>query len=616
MAHAINNSRTNPQGAFIVWSFKHRHNAKEFSNDLEALQIGWVYKLTKSLKSMSTKKTKGTPAGTFEVRLAPTANWIARLTPGSWCSLLMTKNIELDLDNVLSAKADKASLKMFGVITDVRVSVEVDETTGARRTEYVVSGKDWGHALESNLYIDPVARGDFLTPDGEQANAVGTAAKIFFDKQRRTWLEETPGAAPTSTLNVKALLATWGQPIKNLLEAADNQKVGVVPGLTLTSGTFKFPPQVMSYLNFDLSLPAPSLAIADNITWYTGRLAASDGVFHVDNNEAGLGAIFPSFAGGGTYEEIEEAGGFPDPESTFGENSIWQLMVDNSNYVLNEMIADIRWEGAFPKLAIYKRIKPFIMNPDFEGNDEEGIKDKTALFKDVRTFEIPLGNVINVHAGTDFETLRNFVEVRHKPSPLITGTIDNQTKLDSQLVDRASVTRHGFRAAIKKTDFIPFKADKEEGVKVDELVAWKYLLTEWYFNQYAQLNGSLTMLGQNMHIGVGDNIRVSSKILGPSGNFNKEQKELQDGKGGQDSEDPTFLTCHVEQISHSFDVKPNGARSFITTIAFSRGIITDKEGNQVNEGDSIAIDKTAPTEWSDTLNVDVWSTSTEGDPSV
>lgn len=622
MAYQINNQRTSPQGAFVVWSFKFRQNSYAFPSDQAALRLGWIYKLTKSLISISTNKTKSAPAGSFEIRLAPTANWVARLTPGSWCCILMTKDVELDLGNILSAKAEKTSLKMFGRITDVRVAVEVDAATGARRTEYVVTGKDWGVAFESNLYIDEIARNEFLTADGEEASAVGTAAKIFFDKKTRGWLEKEGLSVPTSTVNVKALLSTWGQPVKNLQEAADNLSIGVTDGFTLTSGTFKFPPQVLSYLHFDTSPPsgtAPSFAVADNISWYTGRLSKSDGVFNPDNAAQGLGAALAAGLSttaiqGEVYEEIEEAGGYPDPKSTLGSHPIWQIMLDNSNFVLNEMLTDLRFEGDTPRLAIYKRIRPFVMTEEFDGSDEEGVKDKISLYKNVRTFKIPLGNVINIQAGTNYDQLRNFIEVRSVSSGLVTGTLSNQMKIDAQVVDRHSITRSGFKPGIYNTSFMPFNASKTDGVQIDEFVAWKYLLAQWHFNTYAQLNGQVSFLGQNTFIGVGDNLRISSKILGPSGNFNEEQLAMQDGKGGQNSADKTFLTCHVESLAHSFTVKPNGARSFVTTVRFSRGIITDKDGNQTNEAADIAIDEVAPTEWNDTTNVDVWSTSTDGDP--
>jgi len=624
MSNSQNNSRINPQGAFIVWSYKYRSNSVSLSKS-QASQLNWIYALTTSLISMTTNKSKSGPSGTFEIHLAPTANWVARLTPGSWCCLLMTKNIKIDTKKISSATADRQSLKFFGRITDVRVSVNVDQNTGARSTVYVVSGRDWGEVFLSDLYVDPIARGEFLTADGAKANAVGTAQKLFFDNMITDWMKE--GSVPSSTDNIKGLIALWGQPIKNIDDFAKN-KIGVKEGgMVLTSGTFEFPKEVLSYLHFDTDAPAgvkgPSFAIADNLSLYTGALKKSDGRFDAGaapNGAAGLGAAVAAGAKKvsvkAPYKDIDEAGGYPNPDSVFGTNTFWQLLIDNSNHVINEMFTDLRFEGGTPRLALYKRVKPFIMNAEFDGNGKVGVKDKVSLFKDIRTTRIPLGDIKEIHAGTDWTLMKNFIEVQSVQSPLITGSLSIQMKANAQFADRSSITRNGFRASIHKTAFVPFLNKPEGGIDVANLVNWKYLLKEWHFNQHAQLNGNISIIGQNIHIGVGDNILVPAVVLGASVNFNNEvwaQTKIK-GDGATDKNTATFLTAHVESVKHNFSVNAStGARTFTTSISFTRGIFTDVDGEPLTD-EAIAIDKVQEATWSETSNLDTWTTKTEGDP--
>jgi hypothetical protein len=86
------------------------------------------------------------------------------------------------------------------------------------------------------------------------------------------------------------------------------------------------------------------------------------------------------------------------------------------------------------------------------------------------------------------------------------------------------------------------------------------------------LNGSISTIGQDQYIQIGDNILIPAKVLGAS--YNYSSKENEDYLAGQD----LYLLAHVESISHNALVDPNGARSFITDIQFVRGIMVSTLG--------------------------------------
>ena len=77
---------TSPQAAVIIWNYKDRLNTKKVGaaltsddpsssqpHEIEQLVIG-----TASLMAIKTYKEKSNPAGRFEIRLAPTFNWVTR----------------------------------------------------------------------------------------------------------------------------------------------------------------------------------------------------------------------------------------------------------------------------------------------------------------------------------------------------------------------------------------------------------------------------------------------------------------------------------------------------------------------------------------------------------
>jgi hypothetical protein len=102
-----------------------------------------------------------------------------------------------------------------------------------------------------------------------------------------------------------------------------------------------------------------------------------------------------------------------------------------------------------------------------------------------------------------------------------------------------------------------------------DLASWKFLLREWYFDIHRLLNGTITFMGQNPYIRVGDNLLVNADILTPSDNYNLLHSELQDNAN---------LLLHVESISHNFAVSSDGARTWTTTVKFVRGLIVDANG--------------------------------------
>src|SRR5687768_9762967 len=128
---------TNPHAMVILWNYNDRIDS-DGANDPHKIER--IILTTASLRSISTNKNKGQPAGQFELRLAPTFNWVSRITPGSWCSILMSQD---DSFANISAHdvgfASPETFKMLGRIDSVRMVVNVDQQTGARMTEFVVT---------------------------------------------------------------------------------------------------------------------------------------------------------------------------------------------------------------------------------------------------------------------------------------------------------------------------------------------------------------------------------------------------------------------------------------------------------------------------------------------
>ena len=585
---------TTPHAAVIVWNYRDRLGTENTVED----QINAVEEViisTASLVAISTAKSKGEPVGKFQLMLAPTKNWVSTLTAGSWCCIMMSQKpiSQADISN-----ANPEKVKFIGKIESVRLTSVADPETGAKQTGYRVIGVDWGHIFENNTYIDPFIE--------KENNSVGAATYIdLFNKV--IGLDNRAEILSTSE-NLTGILSIMGQPLsKGFQDTAQS-----VNRVAKVDYSFAMPTKMREFFGFvkRSGQTVQQDNIVEAIQMYTGKLESYD-----------------------SYKDIKESSGFIDPASFKGVNTLWQLLIDNSNPVLNEMFCDVRWnDNGKPTLALYNRIKPF----SFRGNslvDERlkkaleketfgadrpkteiideitaEVKNILSKFQDVRTYKIPLEEVIDIEAGTNWRDKFNFIEI--KPSWQIYDTLSAWVKTVAQTADINAFRREGFRPLIMSTKQFPTNGAKKDAktpnslwININLLAGWKHLLREWYFDNHRLLNGTINIIGQNSYIQVGDNIKISQEILGQTKNMNSATGNATDG----------YLLAHVENVSHNFRVDVNGARTWVTTINFVRGIMVSNNGKLLAEGklDGKSTDMTAV---QDKNTANVIGTSTPSDP--
>jgi len=593
-----------PHAAIIVWNYSDRVSAdgamKNSNHLIEQIIIG-----TSSVISISTVKRKSSPAGSFEVRIAPRFNWVSRITPGSWCAILMSQDPISALDHNNPDTAKKESFKMLGRIDSIRGVVEVNQETGARNTNYIMTGQDWGSVFETSLYIDQ-AIAEAVLPGGD--STLAQSYTILGLNMYKTYGESK--ALPTSSDTVDTMLNLWGKEsstaIANGVEMINKENNLKISQLTYSSGPqFQLPAQVAKFMKQGktiLNQPVPgntSVNFSEVIQRQHGKLKEYD-----------------------TYKRIEESYGIPNPSQFMGKHSLWQLLTDLSNNALYELVSDIRWNGDQPNFTLYHRIRPFVTRTNFIAllkssppepqalSAASTITELQSLFKHVRKVEIPLDDILGVNFGTNWRDKINFIEIRPN-FQLVPEAQSLAAKISGQTLDAPGYERDGFKPMFVECPFVPADDGQGTSVNIEKLSHWKYILREWYFNTHMMLNGSVTFIGQNNYIQVGDNILIDSTIIG-KGYINSAQLAAVGQK--------MYLLAHVENIMHNFSVNPEtGARTFSTTVQFVRGIISDESGNTIALGYPVnaiepgAIDSKAPKIFTDRDN-NVFGSSTITDP--
>lgn len=630
----------NPNALVFIYNYQDRLG--DSKSNIDPFALDQIILNSVSLKSITTSKSKSNPAGSFEFRLAPTKNWVTAITPGSWCIILISNEKIDDKAKYGGGSVDEKSFKMLGRIESVRGVVNTNQTTGARETEYIVTGSDWGTIFNSKLYIDPINR----TPN---ESAVGMAERFGYAK----YLAKNIGY-DTHKLGKDA------EPVPRLLKKTnkDSNKASVNRTLDfLNNGSKKTPtpplapsnitagesikdtkvnlPTATDNVNFILELWGRDDSATANTESETGLVSKSKQVFKIPNKLATYmgfvdksSKVSPTIAqilkqksglltDVDTYSDKDTSSGIINFNTVLGEHTVWQILMNNCNELINELIPEIRFVNNKPTLTLYNRVKPFAINDEntikkdkkYVGDNivpkksEDTIKTLISQYKNVKKIKINIDDVIRCSYGTNWRDRINFIEVNIARS-LFQENYAGDIKLDSQFSDRDSIGRDGLLSLMKQTSYVPLK---EGIVNPIGVAAYKYILKEWYFNTHKMFNGTLQLIGQDQYIQVGDNIIVDSKVLNSNKNFNLKQIE---------SLSTSYLLAHVESISHEITVDNNGSRVFFTSINFVRGILTDKNGNQlVSNNVSGALDQdTALVKPSLEKNKNTISTSGPNDP--
>jgi hypothetical protein len=553
----------NPGAAVLIFNYKYRLGETGITED-QAHEVEQIVLNTVSLISVSTSKTKSQPAGSFEITLAPTKNWVNTITPGSWCAILMSQDKIGPKDTKYNnPKASKNKLKMIGRIESVRVVTSVRQEDGALTTQYIVTGSDWGDIFNTNLYVDPLIR-----KSTDEKDPIGTSERMIYNNYV-TGFKVKDGKLPTSTDNIKTLLTFLGADASRTRMELE-KKYQSVGRISESRNIYKIPKELSKYLGTTNNNQDISPVIADIVQVIAGKLFNKDGE-----------------QGAHTYETISDGCSVIPLDSILGINSFWQLIVNNSNHWINESFCELRWDKPFDEeelsLCLYNRVKPFalrgankITEEAEDGKKPKNIEPFVSLFRDVRVHKIDPNDIITVNAGNNWRDRFNFIEVNVAYGGL-GGVPENNnwtadTKTINQSSDVVAIGRDGFKPLIINTKFIPQSTEKDDTLDVLRIADYKEINKEWFFNIHRMLNGSLTLVGQSDYIPVGDNIIIPAGAIFKQNNANYDNLKFPD---------KSYFLAHVEAINHSCTVSATGARNFVTQIQFVRGIIVDEDGKEI-----------------------------------
>lgn len=490
----------------------------------------------KDIIQIRTTKPKG-GAGSWSCMLGSRVNWKGILHSGCWCMIYMS---DIPLNGKETSEMG-SGLKMLGIVKSVRRVEALDPATGTRTVRFMVSGTDFHSVFETPIYLN-VNLNDVAKSgsDVSIANALLVLDKGFGnvltpDKMVKTLVDSLLGkpafnaGKSGSRVNKLAFVGRGGQPYLIPKEVAK---------------------RVLGYTN--------SGSAGD---FFTGMVT-----FFLQNNLVGTTSL----------------------QSDIGRLvSTWSLIQTFCHRILNETYTDLLPVNVPSDTGTSTRLTPSIVLRAIPFSTDKSLDNSVIAMKDAKELvvltrqgavadpgvkigdvtagtgahfyisrSIPEADILEFSSGkTDTERFNLFYvppnlsllnDQQRNEASFLRNIINLAGGKFENIGDTTSIARYGLRPYIAYSDY--FVADSNKVIGKTNKIVQDLWATAHMFE-----NGQVTVPGRRTHIPVGTNIEFT------------ERKWI----------------AHVEQVDNSYDVSPNGNKTFRTMIAFVR-LQTKEDGKPVD----------------------------------
>jgi len=467
-------------------------------------------------------------------------NYETEIAPGDFVFVNML-NWEEDARNVASAarnglpiNGENDGFKGFYKVQSVRKIVETDPQSGIKSVFFKINGFAFTE-FNNTIYFNPnLINQKSLSNQALYIDDISTAWASFVSKAGKPYIQE-----------VIAFL------IQNFIGSGINPKVARVGGQLVSPNVHFLVPLLVGRLlgvvatNDKNSMDFTSVKAAKDIYLY---------MFGIQKYSAGTAQSLESGTNPSNLNSKQPYPNFYYTSAFCPGNSIlkpeywnqvkmWSILNQYTNSPLNELFTCFRTSpgGRVMPTVVFRQL-PFT-SPDFVGQ-KFGTQDKNASSIPVTEFltlprwKIDSAFVFSVDIGKDEAARINFVQYYAKSNFSDKGIeTSGETASVNYSFDTNDIARSGLRPYVVQNQFDDLP---------DRLIAaapvWARILADAVIGGHLRLNGTLNCIGIVDPIAIGDNAEFDGVVY------------------------------HIEQISHTCSIAPNGIKLFRTTLSLSHGI--------------------------------------------
>lgn len=540
---------------------------------VDALALNQVIILDSEIVSASVQSSKQSYVGSASIQLLPgTHNYIYETNAGDWMMVWMVNNEEdrLSLRSLIASSAQindfYSGLKFVGRVQSVRQSLN-QSPGGMREVTYTIQGASFKE-LDAMIYYDPLLQqqvdgwADYYARLGQTIDKFilfnengldpATAIEFFLDLNVGSGVAENTFSnfheqnSPTTGQNIQPTAGTTN-------EAAPfgycvPQLIGTVLGQTGASIN-----SAMSYGSLlDSIIGVQTYQDVQNInTSNKGGLAFNPGLRNSGSNR------FRTVGG-------NLLGQFLPEQPQFSNIPLWSHIMAYVNPAVNEMYATLRPDNTgHIQLTLTVRQYPFtsaiIANANNGGIVRTGTDNAEAWYPVTPYLSMPRWEIdptlVESHDLGKSDSLRyNFVLIVGDLVQAVNEIADVGSRIrNPPRTDVLDIGRNGLRmyphqkVKCSQYDFI----QNLPGV-------WQQLVADFAQGMQMTISGTITMLGVQAPIAVGDNVEYEGNVY------------------------------HIEGLTHHWSIS-NGERDFKTMVQVSTGMLSAPQVQTTQQFPDIAL---------------------------
>ena len=230
-------------------------------------------------------------------------------------------------------------------------------------------------------------------------------------------------------------------------------------------------------------------------------------------------------------------GTFLPVETSFVNRPLWQMLDQFCNKAINEKFTSLRLtpNGVLPTLVV--RQIPF-STESIQNTDELPL----TKFLNLPRWELDAKLINWLDVGRSNDT---HVNLAHIYGVANTGganfSLQQQMVLNAPIFDEVDIARSGIKGLMQTVNC--HFTDQLQAPK-----GWMSAIADWSFGSQFTLNGTVQCYGIQSPIAEGDNLEIEDMVY------------------------------HIEAITHSFSISPDGKKRFVTSMSLSNGMPSDQTG--------------------------------------
>jgi hypothetical protein len=558
------------QGSLLTYSRKTASSIFKNLADDPIINTSHPLIISADCLSMSVTSSKRNPSDNFQATLKQTdTNYLIQIFPGDYLFAWMVNNRDKYLDllnrikNLKPCNKFDDGLKFVGRVEDIRKKLNIEPSVGHKTVTYSLTGTGFSELQTMFFYDYSLASNDAQKQDlGTWLARLGVDYQTLFGQAASTGIQVD---------NINTIIPT----LLNLIVGSGPSKEGniSVPGFggenvtatpTLANEApyaYVIPLTVGKLLGkdkFELGKPRNVLAYADIIELIMG--------IQVYSKKSGISVFEPDLdtksTPGRKVTTKPMLGTFLPYMTEFTNVPVWSLLQKYSNPTINELFTTLRvnGDGNIIPTIICRQI-PFTTeafqddNPvKLEGPSIQGQQDiyqqkplNVTKFLDLPRWIIPNSMIQSIDIGRSNSQRYNFIHTYGAASLMANNlSVGEQLIINPPIMDTLSVQSHGLHPYLSTVEV--FVSD-EVGRAPRQ---WMLLLADFLMGSHLTLSGTVNSFGIQAPIAVGDNF-------------------IQDG-----------IVFHIESVSHSCGISPDGKKSFRTSLNLSNGMRDDGKVDILN----------------------------------